>query len=229
MKGTNRYVNTFFWEDGYIKKLDVDGKLVFINLLTSSMSNILGIFEITAERISYDTSIPEKKIREIINAFIKDKKMAFDDGYIIILNFYKHQKRSNTHIRTGMLNIAKSLPQNIQDKYIKYHKDEMLDVGLFNKKDEDKESLKKQKIIKKGKGIKDSHPEAYELLNAEFSKENMKLLIDPLRFISEKDKVVSLYSPTEYVRGRLMRDDLRKESLMDAFGMDVEVITDEVK
>jgi hypothetical protein len=50
-----RSVNTRFWEDPFVEELTPSEKLLFLYLLTNPLANLLGIYEITIKRISYDT------------------------------------------------------------------------------------------------------------------------------------------------------------------------------
>ncbi len=91
----NRYINTKFWDDSYIVKLDPIAKLLFLYCLTNPLTNICGIYEITIKRISFDTEIDEKIIMEILEKFEKAGKMKYHKGWLAIRNFIKHQKKSD--------------------------------------------------------------------------------------------------------------------------------------
>ncbi len=223
MIGKNRYVNTFFWEDKYIKRLDLKHKLVFLNMLTSPMSNILGIYEITLDRIAYDTSIPLVEVETIIATFVKDKKIMYDDDYIVILNFSKHQKKTAIHIQRGMQKIALTLPEDIQRKYVQYNNDDTVEVGMFGTQNGKNKNKPRLSSIHKKK-ISESHPEVYKAL---FEKDADTF--EPLRYVKDNDDgSIVLFSPTKRLRDRIMNDDVVKEFVMEQFGCEIEILTDEV-
>lgn len=115
MKAKLRSVNTKFWEDPFIEGLKPDEKLVFLYLLTNPLANMLGIYEITAKRISYDTGINRERIAKILKAFeASDRVVQFDD-YIILPNWLKNQSL-NTNMQKGALNIYEELPNWLKDK-----------------------------------------------------------------------------------------------------------------
>ena len=57
-----RSVNTKFWDDPFIEDLPPTEKLLFLYLLTNPLANLLGIYEITVKRISYDTGLSREAV-----------------------------------------------------------------------------------------------------------------------------------------------------------------------
>lgn len=110
----NRYIDTKFWDDGYIIKLDPTEKLLFLYLLTNTLTNIAGIYEITTRRIIFDTDINEDKLWKILKKFETDKRVYYIDGWIIMCNFpkYQHYEKS-PKIREGIESILAELPDEI--------------------------------------------------------------------------------------------------------------------
>lgn len=112
----NRYINTKFWDDNYVTNLDPIEKLLFIYLLTNSLTNIAGIYEIALRRIAFDTGIDKDMVKRIIDRFSEDKKVYYVDSWVIMKNFLKHQKK-NPKIEKGIKAIIDDLPDNIQIAY----------------------------------------------------------------------------------------------------------------
>ena len=69
-----RYINTKFWDDSYIVKLDPIEKLLFIYLLTNPLTNICGIYEVSLRRIAFDTGIEEEVILTLLRRFEEKRK-----------------------------------------------------------------------------------------------------------------------------------------------------------
>ena len=85
-----RYINTRFWEDSFIFGLESDEKLLFLYLLTNSLTTICGIYEMPLPHISFETKIEPARVAKILEKFKKDKKAYYIDGWIVICNFIKH-------------------------------------------------------------------------------------------------------------------------------------------
>ena len=113
--GKQRYVNTRFWDDPYIVSLPIEDKLLFLYFLTTPVNNIAGIYEITLERVSFDTRYPIDRLLEVINRFQEARKIFYLDGFVIICNFAKHQS-VNPKILQGISLILAELPKNLIEK-----------------------------------------------------------------------------------------------------------------
>lgn len=110
--GKNRMVNTFFWDDGYIKKQSPKEKLLYLYLLTSPLTNICGIYEVTAGRIAFDTGIDEDMVVKILKKFQTDKRLKYSKGYVAIKRFTKHQAK-NSKIRKGIETLFEEAPKGL--------------------------------------------------------------------------------------------------------------------
>jgi hypothetical protein len=64
-----RSVNTKFWNDPFIETLDNKEKLLFLYLLTNPLANILGIYEISLSRISFDTGLTIDTVEKALKGF----------------------------------------------------------------------------------------------------------------------------------------------------------------
>jgi hypothetical protein len=122
----NRYINTRFWDDDYIGDLAPLEKLMFLYLLTNSCTNILGIYEITDKRISFDTGIQRQDVKAIMDKFASDGKVKRIKDYVVMINFAKHQEYKGT-LYNGALRVYGSLPSHVIDDQdvadIKYYLD----------------------------------------------------------------------------------------------------------
>jgi len=107
-----RSVNTYFWDDSFVQDLNPNGKLLFLYLLTNSLTNVLGIYEITLKRIVFDTGLTDISILKSLEAFGSLKKVFYIDSYIILPNFLKNQSM-NSNMKIGAVNVYNDLPLNI--------------------------------------------------------------------------------------------------------------------
>ena len=107
-----RYVDTKFWDDNYIIEKDPIEKLLFLYLLTNTLTNIIGIYEISIKRIAFDTGIDKDMVINILDRFLKDKKIKYEDGWVAIKNFTKHQL-DNPKINAGIKALSREVPNNL--------------------------------------------------------------------------------------------------------------------
>ena len=104
-----RYVDTKFWDDGYIVECDPIEKLLYLYLLSNTLTNICGIYEISLRRIAFDTGIDKDMVLKILERFEIDGKIKYQNGWIAIKNFIKYQM-DNPKIRAGISYELKTKP-----------------------------------------------------------------------------------------------------------------------
>lgn len=107
-----RYVDTKFWDDNYIIKIGSIEKLLFLYLLTNTLTNIIGIYEISTNRIAFDTGIDKDMVIKILERFEADDKVKYEDGWIALKNFTKHQL-NNPKINAGIKALLSEVPGNL--------------------------------------------------------------------------------------------------------------------
>jgi hypothetical protein len=105
-----RYLNTKFWDDRYVRRLSKEGKLLFLYLLTNPLTNIAGIYEIEIERIEFDTGLAADEITTLFKLFEKDHKIMYLDGWVAVKNFIRHQSTSSVKVQTGIVTELKRIP-----------------------------------------------------------------------------------------------------------------------
>jgi len=109
-----RYVDTKFWDDNYIIEKDPVEKLLFLYLLTNTLTNIIGIYEISINRIAFDTGIDKDMVIKILERFEADDKIKYENGWIAIKKFISYQQ-DNPKIRAGISYELKKVPQSLID------------------------------------------------------------------------------------------------------------------
>ena len=133
---TSRMIKTSFWDDAWIKRLSPTERYLFLYLLTSPMANIAGIYEITIDRIQFDTGMKRQEIKSTLEAF-KDARKAIhhDDTWMIIPNWPKHQELKSELTKKGVNRVLEAIPIPVLQKAKEYSYkyagiDEVLRKGL---------------------------------------------------------------------------------------------------
>lgn len=117
-----RIVNTRFWDDAYIARLNPTEKLLFLYLLTSPLTTIAGIYELPVKRVAFDTGLPVKEIEQGFSKLERDGKILRQEDWIAIVNFVRHQTL-NPKVRQGIIlelnrspvELVKLLPDAVQN------------------------------------------------------------------------------------------------------------------
>lgn len=110
----NRYVNTHFWDDRYIRKLSPMDKLLFLYLITNPLANLAGIYEITLDRMAFDTGLKTDRVEKALKGFERDgKAFLFSEcDFVVVKNTIKNQKL-NDNMKKGIESLIPSWPQPV--------------------------------------------------------------------------------------------------------------------
>lgn len=85
---------------------------MFLYLLTNTLTNIIGIYEISIKRIAFDTGIDKEMVLKILERFELDNKIKYEDGWVALKNFIEYQL-NNPKINAGIEILLKEVPDNL--------------------------------------------------------------------------------------------------------------------
>jgi len=123
-----RYVSTTFWRDEYVSNLDPIEKLLFLYLLTNPDTNISGVYQLPIKIMATDTGIDKDMLTKIIGRFQDDDKVMYQDGWVVVKNFIKHQNYNSISVKTGIERELDTLPTKIRD-YVGILPNSLLDIS----------------------------------------------------------------------------------------------------
>lgn len=109
-----RSISTAFWSDPFIEELTAQEKLLFIYLITNEKTNMLGVYEMSVKKMSFETGIDKSKIVEILAHFEKLGKVRKVNDYIILVNFAKHQNY-NPNMMKSAIDVYHNLPNFLKN------------------------------------------------------------------------------------------------------------------
>lgn len=109
MADLRRSVNTRIWSDEWFETLKPTEKLLWLYLLTNERTNMLGCYEVSMKRISYESGIDESMVRKAFEGFQRLGKAYYLGGkYVFLPNWLKNQS-----MNTNMVKSAKNDYQNL--------------------------------------------------------------------------------------------------------------------
>jgi len=174
-----RSVNTHFWNDSFIQELTSNEKLLFLYFLTNPLTNILGIYEITLKRISFDTGITINTIEKTLEHFERLKKVFYISNFIILPNFLKNQSM-NTKMKIGAINIFFDLPEKIKQLFDFQEDNIDFDTLSYAIIHFDNKNMNKNKNKNMNSNIKiEKNIDPLSLININRSKEKKRKIFTP--------------------------------------------------
>jgi len=112
-----RSINTKVWSDDWFETLKPVEKLIWFYLLTNPQTNMLGIYEVSVKRISFETGLKDAEISNALKAFERVKKAFYWFGWIVLPNWMKNQSL-NTNMVTSASRLFDTLPNELKVKLL---------------------------------------------------------------------------------------------------------------
>lgn len=121
-----RSISTSFWSDPFIEDLSVSEKLLYLYLITNEKTNMLGIYEVSIRKISFETGIDKPTVEKALKHFETLGKVKYIDNYIILVKFLKHQN-FNTNMKKSAIDVYLNLPKSLIDNSLNLDKNKPLE------------------------------------------------------------------------------------------------------
>jgi len=116
-----RSLNTAFWSDTWVEELEPMQKLLFIYLVTNEKTNMLGIYEASIKKISFETGIVPLVVKTYLKDFEEADKVKYIDNMVILINYMKHQNY-NTNMKKSAIDTYNDLPKSLKVKGLDINK-----------------------------------------------------------------------------------------------------------
>lgn len=104
-----RSVSTSFWSDPFIEELSANEKLLFLYFITNEKTNMLGVYELSIKKISFETGVNKDVIEKALKSFEELGKIKYLNSHVVLLNFAKHQKY-NSNMKISAIDVYNNLP-----------------------------------------------------------------------------------------------------------------------
>lgn len=104
-----RTIKMSFWSDPFIENLDYKSKLLYIYMITCSHTSNLGILNVTARKIAYETGLSEEDVKAGMDLLREEGKIITDGTAILMLNFINNQTSGAPKVILGLRKLFEKL------------------------------------------------------------------------------------------------------------------------
>jgi len=126
MKG--RVIQSKFWSDKWVLTLTAEEKLAYLYLLLNESLNVLSLFELSEELMSFETKIKKEEISRMLNMFQQAGKIDYFNGYILLKNASKYQNYSGVKNYQGKVRIILEMNSEVAKYHSSHIKEEVLTI-----------------------------------------------------------------------------------------------------
>jgi hypothetical protein len=166
-----RSVNTSFWSDPFIEGLSAEEKLIYLYFITNEKTNMLGIYELSLRKMSFELGISEEIISNALKRFEILRKVKYQNNYVILKNYMKHQKY-NTNMKKSAIECYLNLPKCLIDSNIKIDKSNTLEA--FETLSNGLGMVRKEEVEYETEIEEENKDTIYYFLSLDLAKENDK-------------------------------------------------------
>jgi hypothetical protein len=108
---TQRYISTSFWDDRWIRSLNPSDRYLYLYLMTNPLTNIAGVYQITIDRIAFDTGYDDRTLKPMLEKFANaGKAYHYENEWMILPAWPEHQQwKRRSKIRDGIVAILETL------------------------------------------------------------------------------------------------------------------------
>jgi hypothetical protein len=97
-----------------VRKLDAQGKLLYVYLFTNSKCNISGAYEVTIADVVLETGIDAAEVTQLLRNFALKKKIIFKKNWMVVTKFIDHQRLNDSVIK-GIQRVAADAPDWVRE------------------------------------------------------------------------------------------------------------------
>lgn len=112
---TMRSIDTRFWADGWIRKLNPLDRYLFLYLLTNDKTSWCGIYELDLGMMAYECGLDERDLERSLLPRLAPK-VIYVEGWVYIPNFPKYHLNGTEATQKGYDKAFAEVPQNIRLK-----------------------------------------------------------------------------------------------------------------
>lgn len=126
----HRDFNTAFWDDPWVQKLSDRAQHLYIYLANNSLCSACGVYEITLERITFDTKIDSALLPSLLLELTTKVSWNPITSIIWVKGFFRWQNHS-PKFQTAAIESLKRAPMELQQAWLEYNDAILTDAPSF--------------------------------------------------------------------------------------------------
>jgi hypothetical protein len=91
-----RTIHSKMWRDSWYAELDVDGKLLWVYLITNGAASLTGIYHLPVRIAAFETGMSQERVSTLLAKFVLAGKIEYENEIIWIRRMRKYQAKNET-------------------------------------------------------------------------------------------------------------------------------------
>ncbi len=110
-----RSVDTRFWSDVWVRKLNALDRYVFLYFLTNEHSSWCGVYEVDLSMVAFETGVDARDLEHSILPRLTPK-IIYIDGWVYIRNFERYHANRSEKTQKGIQAAWEGVPERIREQ-----------------------------------------------------------------------------------------------------------------
>lgn len=86
-----RTIHSKMWRDSWYSELDIDGKLLWVYLITNQNASLTGIYYLTVKFAAFETGLSQERVSTLMAQFVISGKVEYENDVIWIRRMRRYQ------------------------------------------------------------------------------------------------------------------------------------------
>lgn len=116
-----RTVHSKMWRDSWFTELDIDGKLLWVYLITNQAASLTGIYHLSVKFAAFETGLSQERINTLLAQFVLSGKIEYENEIVWVrrMRRYQAQNESSPKIKPRIVKDLDEVPDcKIKRMYI---------------------------------------------------------------------------------------------------------------
>lgn len=135
-----RTIHTKMWRDSWYSELDVEGKLLWVYLITNQAASLTGIYHLPIRYAAFETGLGPERVETLLAQFVLSGKIEYENEIIWIhkMRKYQAQNESSPKIKPRIEKDLAEIPDcKIKRMYIEQYSIDTVLVSSHTEQDTD--------------------------------------------------------------------------------------------
>ncbi len=86
-----RTIHSKMWRDSWFTELDVEGKLLWVYLITNTAASLTGIYYMTIKFAAFETGLNQERVQTLLAQFVLSGKIEYENNVVWIRRMRRYQ------------------------------------------------------------------------------------------------------------------------------------------
>lgn len=138
-----RTIHTKMWRDSWYSELDVEGKLLWVYLITNQAASLTGIYHLPIRYAAFETGLGPERVETLLAQFVLSGKIEYENEIVWIhkMRKYQAQNESSPKIKPRIEKDLAEIPDcKIKRMYIEQYSIDTISIPSHTEQEQEQDT-----------------------------------------------------------------------------------------